>query len=278
MAEGVSMAPNDIEFINAEGHRLSARLDLPTNDPPGAYALFAHCFTCSKHTKAIGHISRALTEEGIAVLRFDFTGLGESEGEFADTSLSSNVDDLVAAADFLTDRFRAPKIIIGHSFGGAAVLLAAAGIPSAAAVATIAAPADPGHVSRLLGSSRREIETRGEARLQLAGRSFVLKKQFLEDLQSIDMQTRLRELNRALLIFHSPVDDVVDIENAARIFRSARHPKSFVSLDTADHMLSDNRDARYVGAVIAAWAGRYLERSPSRERRGPVADRRDRNA
>jgi putative redox protein len=271
------MASKDIEFVNPDGHRLSARLDLPTDDPPGAFALFAHCFTCSKHTKAISHISRALTGEGIAVLRFDFTGLGQSEGEFADTSLSSNVDDLIAAADFLNHRFRAPKIIIGHSFGGAAALMAAAKIPSAAAVATIAAPAEPAHVSRLLGSSRREIETEGEARVQLAGRSFVLKKQFLEDLQSIDLQSKLRELNLALLIFHSPVDEVVGIENASRIFRSARHPKSFVSLDKADHMLSDNRDARYVGAVIAAWASRYLEHPHSGGRRGSAADRSGRN-
>lgn len=248
-----------LEFNNSAGQRLSARIDLPEGKNPIAYALFAHCFTCSKNIKAISHISRALTSEGIAVLRFDFTGLGESEGDFADTNFSSNVDDLVVAADFLAAHYRAPEILIGHSLGGAAVLQAAAKIPSAVAVVTIAAPADPGHVARALGDSRAVIEHRGEASVDLADRTFKIKKQFLDDLASVRMQETITNLNRALLILHSPLDTVVGIENAAKIFQTARHPKSFVSLDRADHLLMDKKDSLYAGAIIAAWVLRYLE-------------------
>jgi putative redox protein len=249
---------NNLEFENKDGQRLSARIDLPSDHQPVAYALFAHCFTCSKNIKAISHISRALTGEGIAVLRFDFTGLGESEGEFAETNFSTNVDDLVIAAEFLRENYRAPKILIGHSLGGAAVLQAAAKIPSAVAVITIAAPADPVHVSRALGDSREIIERRGEANVDLAGRTFKIKKQFLDDLGSVRMQESIKNLDRALLIFHSPMDDVVGIENAAKIFQTARHPKSFISLDTADHLLMDREDSLYVGSIIATWAGKYI--------------------
>ena len=246
-----------LEFNNQAGQRLSARIDLPDTGKPLAYALFAHCFTCSKNIKAISHISRALTGAGIAVLRFDFTGLGESEGDFGDTNFSSNVDDLVTAAEFMTQNYRSPKILIGHSLGGAAVLQAASRIP-AAAVITIAAPADPGHVSHALGDSRDIIEQRGEADVELAGRTFKIKKQFLDDLESVRMQETIRNLNRALLIMHSPVDDVVGIENAAKIFQLARHPKSFISLDQADHLLMDRNDSLYVGSIIATWAFRYI--------------------
>ena len=249
----------NLEFSNAAGQRLSARIDLPEGQPPSAYALFAHCFTCSKNIKAIGNISRALTREGIAVLRFDFTGLGESEGDFADTNFSSNVDDLVRAAEFMADNYQAPKILIGHSLGGAAVLQAAEKISSAVAVITIAAPADPGHVSHSLGNSKEVIERRGEATVDLAGRNFKIKKQFLDDLESVRMQKTIRNLNRALLILHSPIDDVVGIENAAKIFQTARHPKSFISLVNADHLLMDRKDSTYAGAIIATWALRYLD-------------------
>ncbi|UCD78421.1 MAG: alpha/beta fold hydrolase [Desulfobacterales bacterium] len=249
----------NLEFTNAAGQRLSARIDLPTEEKPRAYALFAHCFTCSKNIKAISHISRALTREGIAVLRFDFTGLGESEGDFADTNFSSNVDDLVMAADFMKENFEAPKVLIGHSLGGAAVLQAAAKIPSAVAVITIAAPADPVHVSRALGESKEMIEGRGEADVELAGRTFKIKKQFLDDLAAVRMQETIRNLNRALLIFHSPYDSIVGIENAAKIFQTARHPKSFISLDKADHLLMDKKDSLYVGAIIATWVLKYIE-------------------
>lgn len=247
-----------LEFTNERGQTLSARLDLTPDEKPITYALFAHCFTCSKNLKAIAHISRALTGEGIAVLRFDFTGLGESEGDFADTTFSSNVGDLVAASEFLKANFEAPRILIGHSFGGAAVLQAASAIPSSQAVVTIAAPADPGHVQQALGSTKEAIERQGEAEVNLAGRTFRIKKQFLDDLNLVNMQETLRKLNRALLIFHSPIDDVVGIENAAQIFQAARHPKSFISLDKADHLLTNSNDSQYVGLIIAAWARRYI--------------------
>jgi len=249
----------NLEFANAAGQMLSARIDLPANAKPIAYALFAHCFTCSKNIKAISHISRALTREGIAVLRFDFTGLGASEGDFADTNFTSNVDDLVMAAEFMAKKYKAPQILIGHSLGGAAVLQAAAGIPAAAAVITIAAPADPGHVSYALGDSKEIIERRGEANVDLEGRIFKIKKQFLDDLESVRMQETIRNLNRALLILHSPVDSIVGIENAAKIFQTARHPKSFISLDKADHLLINQKDSLYVGSIIATWALRYLD-------------------
>ena len=248
----------NLEFSNAADQRLSARIDLPENQNAVSYALFAHCFTCSKNIKAISNISRALTREGIAVLRFDFTGLGESEGDFADTNFSSNVEDLVMAADFMAESYRAPKILIGHSLGGAAVLQAAAKIPAAVAVITIAAPADPAHVSHALGESKEIIERRGEAVVDLSGRTFKIKKQFLDDLESVRMQKTIRNLNRALLILHSPVDDVVGIENAAKIFQTARHPKSFISLVNADHLLMDRKDSTYAGSIIATWARRYL--------------------
>jgi alpha-beta hydrolase superfamily lysophospholipase len=248
-----------LEFNNAAGQKLSARLDFPPDDKPTAYALFAHCFTCSKNIKAISHISRALTRNGIAVMRFDFTGLGESEGDFADTNFSSNVDDLVMAAEFMARQYEAPKILIGHSLGGAAILQAAADITSSVAVITIAAPADPGHVTRALGDTKDIVEHRGEANVNLAGRTFKIKKQFLDDLESIPMQKTIRNLDRAILIFHSPVDDVVGIENAAKIFQIARHPKSFISLDRADHLLMNPKDSQYVGSLIATWAMRYVD-------------------
>ena len=249
----------NFEFTNKDGHELSARIDLPENRQPAAYALFAHCFTCSKNIKAASHISRALTQEKIAVFRFDFTGLGESEGDFSDTSFSSNVDDLVAAAEFMASDHEGPKILIGHSLGGAAVLQAAARIPSSLAVITIAAPADPNHVSLALGDSRAIIERRGEASVDLAGRTFKIKKQFLDDLESVRMQQTIQNLRRALLIFHAPTDRVVGIDNAARIFMAARHPKSFISLDDADHLLMNPRDSRYVGTLIATWATKYID-------------------
>ncbi|MEJ2098471.1 MAG: alpha/beta fold hydrolase [Desulfobacterales bacterium] len=247
-----------LEFKNKDGQTLAARLDLPVDGKPAAFALFAHCFTCSKNTKAIAHISRALTREGIAVLRFDFTGLGESEGDFADTNFSSNVDDLVTAAEFLKSGYQAPKILIGHSLGGAAVIQAADRIPSSKAVVTIAAPADPRHLTHALGSVTQTIERQGEAEVSLAGRTFKLKKQFLDDLQFINMKETLKNLNKALLVLHSPVDETVAIDNAAQIFQAARHPKSFVSLDKADHLLSNPDDSLYAGSVIAAWALRYI--------------------
>ena len=246
-------------FQGASGDKLAARLDLPAGGTPLAYAIFAHCFTCTKNIKAAGNISLALTQEGIAVFRFDFTGLGESGGDFANTNFSSNVEDLLAAAEYLKTHFSPPSILIGHSLGGAAVLQAASGIPSAVAVATIGSPSDPGHLTRHLAAAKEKIEREGEAEVMLAGRKFKIKKQFIDDLEQTHMQTAIRKLNRALLIFHSPVDEVVSVDNAAKIFQAARHPKSFISLDRADHLLSVQRDSLYVGSMVAAWARRYLE-------------------
>jgi putative redox protein len=247
-----------IRFPGALGTLLTARLDLPAT-APSAFALFAHCFTCSKDTLAASRISAALTERGFGVLRFDFTGLGGSEGDFANTNFSSNIADLIAAAAWLREHHRAPKILIGHSLGGAAVVAAAAQIPEAAAVATIGAPFDPGHVRHMLQSATAEIESAGEAEVALAGRKFRIKKQFLDDIANYNSRERIAGLRRALLLFHSPRDTTVDIENAAQIYAAAKHPKSFVSLDNADHLLTSKEDAIYVASVLAAWASRYIE-------------------
>ena len=248
---------NLIHFPGAFGTALAARLDLPPTAPI-AYALFAHCFTCSKDSLAAARISAALVEHGFGVLHFDFTGLGGSAGDFANTNFSSNVADLVAAAAWLREHHQAPRVLIGHSLGGAAVLAAAGQIAEAAAVATIGAPFDPGHVQHLLGSAAAEIAATGEAEVTLVGRKFRIRKQFLDDLAANGNGERIGHLRKALLVFHSPRDTTVDIENAARIYAAARHPKSFVSLDTADHLLTGKADAAYVAAVLAAWAGRYV--------------------
>ncbi|PEN15243.1 osmotically inducible protein C [Longibacter salinarum] len=253
------MPSEKLTFANAQGDSLAARLDLPEDESPLAYVLFAHCFTCSKNLSAVGHISRSLTKQGFGVLRFDFTGLGESEGDFADTNFSSNVDDLIAAANALEERRQAPSILIGHSLGGAAVLRAAGDLDSVRAVATIGAPHDPEHLTHLLEDSLEEIRESGIAHVTIAGRTFTVKKQFLDDLTEAEMSRRIRSLDRALMIFHAPLDNVVGIDNAARIFEDAKHPKSFVSLDDADHLLTDESDSRYVGTVVAAWATKYLD-------------------
>ncbi len=247
-----------IRFPGALGTPLAARLDLPSGNPL-AFALFAHCFTCSKDTLAASRISSALTAHRIGVLRFDFTGLGGSEGDFANTNFSSNIADLVAAAEWLGQHHQAPQILVGHSLGGAAVLATAHKISAARAVATIGAPFDPGHVRGLLGTAAAEIETAGTAEVALAGRKFRITKQFLDDIGTHNTHERIAGLHKALLVFHSPRDTTVTIENAAQIFMAARHPKSFVSLDNADHLLTRREDASYVAAVLAAWASRYIE-------------------
>lgn len=252
------MKTNKVEFQNSDGENLSARIELPANEKPENYALFAHCFTCNKNLSAIRNISRALTAEGFGVLRFDFTGLGESEGDFADTNFSSNIQDLIAAANFLSEKYKAPSILVGHSLGGAAVLHAGIQIDSVSAIATIGAPADPGHVKKLVTSGLDDIKTKGYADVSIGGRPFTIKKQFLDDLEETEMDTVLRKMRKALLIAHSPQDNIVGINNAAEIFTSARHPKSFISLDGADHLLSKAEDSTYVGKVIASWAARYL--------------------
>jgi putative redox protein len=266
------MATERITFPGAFGTDLSARLELPSSGAPRAWALFAHCFTCSKNIRAAVGITRALSRRGFGVLRFDFTGLGESAGDFADTNFSSNVDDLLAAADYMSTSHGAPALLVGHSLGGAAVLQAAARLDSVAAVATIGAPAEPAHVLQHVSASREDIEREGEAEVSIGGRPFRVKKQFLDDLEAQKTERVVRELGRALLIFHSPVDEVVGIDNAARIYEMARHPKSFVSLDRADHLLSDPQDVRYVADVLSAWASRYVE-SGARAELSQLADR-----
>ena len=251
------MKSHKLSFDNGRGERLTARLDLPDDREADEFALFAHCFTCTMNLKAIANINRALTAAGVAVLRFDFTGLGESEGDFADTNFTSNAQDLVAASEFLKTEYHAPRILIGHSLGGAAVIQAANDIPSSRAVVTIAAPCEPSHVGKLLGDPDT-IKRDGEAEINLAGRVFRITSQFIEDLEKSRMTDRIENLKRAILILHSPIDNIVGIENAAHIFRSARHPKSFVSLDTADHLLMNEQDSVYAGRVIAVWAARYL--------------------
>ncbi|MDX1579738.1 MAG: alpha/beta fold hydrolase, partial [Gemmatimonadota bacterium] len=253
------MRSEKLQFEGALGDELVGRLETPTGGDPVAYALFAHCFTCSKDLKAAVNVSRALAAERIAVFRFDFTGLGESAGDFADTNFSSNVDDLVAAADFLAGEYEAPEVLVGHSLGGAAVLQAASRVPSSRAVATIGAPAEPGHVVDNFEEKIDEILERDEAEVTLAGRSFTIRRQFLEDLEETRMAETVRELDRALMLFHSPVDNTVGVDNAARLYEWAKHPKSFVSLDWADHLLLEPRDSRFVGTMLAAWARRYLE-------------------
>lgn len=255
------------------GEPLSALVDLPVDGAPTAFALLAHCFTCTKDYTGLYHLSRALTAEGIGVLRFDFAGLGESGGAFADTSLLSNVEDLVAAADFLGERFEAPKLLIGHSLGGQAVLMAAPAIPSAAAVVTLAAPADPRQVLRHLGPARETIAARGEAAVSISGRTFTLRRKFLDDLQGVDPAAVLAALQRPLLVLHSPRDEVVPIDNALDLFRAAHQPKSMVALGAADHLLSQRADARYAGAVIAAWARPYVETPPAAAVATPVESR-----
>ncbi len=252
------MKTQTVEFQNDEGLILSGRLEMPADDKPIAFAMFAHCFTCTKDYKSVTYISRRLAAQGIAVLRFDFAGLGESEGEFSDTNFSTNVDDLVAAARFLEEDYEAPTILIGHSFGGAAVLQAASRIPSSKAVVTIAAPCSPKHLKHLVSGKREELESRGETVVSVSGRPFTIKKQFVDDLEELRMDESIRHLGRALLVFHSPEDKVVSIDNAEHIFQTAAQPKSFVTLDKAHHLLLDAVDANYVGKVIAAWADRYI--------------------
>ena len=256
----MSKSSQKLNFPGSSGAELAARLDLPA-DNPRAYALFAHCFTCSKDIFAAARISEALVERGFAVLRFDFTGLGASEGEFANTNFSSNVEDLKQAADYLRQNYSAPEILIGHSLGGAAVLAVAADVPEAKAVATIGAPSDAEHVVHNFGAKIDEIEKEGEASVSLAGREFTIKKQFLDDLKSQAVQERISSMKKALIVFHAPRDAVVGIENAASIFTAAKHPKSFISLDDADHLLSRRSDAVYVADVMSAWASRFISDS-----------------
>jgi len=246
-----------ISFKNHQGDMLSARLDKPDGDIH-AYALLAHCFTCNKSLRAAGHITKGLLGQGVAVFRFDFTGLGESGGDFSNTNFTSNVQDILSAANFMRQEGYAPNIVVGHSLGGTAVLKAAGLIESVQAVVTIASPASPSHVAEQFSDSKKKIAEDGEATVELAGRDFTIKQQFMDDLEAASIMSDIGQLKKALLVMHAPLDETVGIENAATIFQAAHHPKSYISLDQSDHLLSQPSDARYVGQLIAAWVERYL--------------------
>jgi putative redox protein len=251
------MRTERVEFYGALGSRISAKLDLPEGNPL-AYAIFAHCFTCNKDLNVTTQVSVGLTHHGIAVLRFDFTGLGQSSGDFAATNFTTNMEDLLAASDWLIEHHQAPSLLVGHSLGGAAVLAVAHEMPHIKAVATIGAPAEPVHVTHNFGASTKEIEAQGEAEVLLAGRKFRIRKQFLLDIASHNLVDYIAELHCAILLFHSPIDEIVGVDNAARIFAAAKHPKSFISLDTADHLVSKREDAEYVADLLGTWAKRYI--------------------
>lgn len=252
------MKTERLEFTGHDGSTLAARLDLPAGKP-AAYALFAHCFTCSKDIPAARRIAQRLASLGIAVLRFDFTGLGHSSGEFANTSFSSNIEDLLLAANHLKEHYEAPQLLIGHSLGGAAILAAAGQVIEAKAVITIGAPADPQHVAHNFAKDVASIEKDGQADVQLGGRTFTIKQQFLDDISTVSLESHVGSLKKALLVLHAPLDETVEIDNAARIFQMAKHPKSFITLDDADHLLTKAKDAEYASDLIAAWVQRYIK-------------------
>ncbi len=252
------MKTEKVTFTNASGEELAGRLELPANRIPHQYAIFAHCFTCSKDLKAAREITRALSGAGFGVLRFDFTGLGSSDGDFAATNFSGNVDDLLSAAEFLRQSYKAPALLIGHSLGGTACLTTAFELPEVKAVATIGSPSNPVHVKHLFSEELDTIKKEGSAEVQIGGRPFKIQRQFVEDLKQHPLEKRLGSIDKALLFLHSPQDTTVEIQNAEKLYKAARHPKSFVSLDGADHLLSRAADAAYAGKVIAGWAMRYL--------------------
>ncbi len=247
-----------VTFVGSGGDLLAARLDLPESSNPRAFALFAHCFTCNKDIRSVGWIARRLTDLNIAVLRFDFTGLGMSEGDFANTNFTSNIKDLVLAADHMRTAYVAPSILIGHSFGGTACIKASLQIPEVKAVVTIGSPADTHHIQKQFSWQREEIIQNGEAEVLLAGRPFKLRRQFIEDVEAHRIEDDLAHLHRALLIMHSPTDDTVSVDNASKLFGIAKHPKSFVSLMGADHLLRRQQDAEYAASVISAWVDKYI--------------------
>lgn len=247
------------KFLSEKGESLSARLTLPDNDMPLHFAIIAHCFTCNKNFNSVRNISKAMTAAGFGVLSFDFTGLGNSKGDFGDTNFSTNVDDLMAAASYLKNKYISPSLIIGHSFGGPAAIYAAAKIPSVKAVATIAAPSEVDHVQHLLGDEIDVIRKEGKATVSIGGNSITIEKQFLHDIGQHNLAEVVRELKKPILIMHSPHDTTVEIRHAEMLYTEAKHPKSFISLDNADHLLNNKKDACYAGDVIAAWVKRYLK-------------------
>lgn len=253
------MKNEKLQIVNKKGIKLQAYIELPANQKPNYFAVFAHCFTCSSTLSAVKNISRSLTNHGFGVLRFDFTGLGRSEGEFADSHFSANVDDLISVNDFLKENYKAPTLLVGHSLGGAAVLVAASKLDNIKAVATVGAPASVSHVKHLFSHGIDQIKDKGKVEVSIGGRSFKIDEEFVSDFDKTDLPAVVKALRKPLLILHSPIDTIVGIKNAEQLYVKAHHPKSFVSLDNADHLLSNSEDSKYVGNVIATWTGRYFE-------------------
>ena len=252
------MRREKIQFLNSRGLLLSGSLELPTHSEPKAYAIFSHCFTCNKNLINVKFISESLSEIGIATLRYDFTGLGESEGDFSKTDIGTNIDDLIHAARFLEENYEAPKLLVGHSLGGAASILGASEIPSVKAVTVIGSPASLDHIRRVFTDKMDEIMTTGSAMVNVAGREMEIGKSLVEDLDRYSVKRALNNLHLPILVMHSPEDDMVNIDNATNIFMSAHHPKSFIALDGINHLIKNVGDAQYIGNLIGAWANRYI--------------------
>ena len=248
-----------LNITNKKGHKLQAFLELPADQKPQYYAIFAHCFTCSSSLSAVRNISRSLTGHGFGVLRFDFTGLGRSEGEFSDSYFSANVDDLLAVNNYLKEHYQAPSLLVGHSLGGAAVIVAASKLDNVKAVATVGAPATVSHVTHLFSHGINEVKEKGEVEINIGGRPFKINETFVADFDKVNLPEITKNLRKPLLIMHAPFDGIVGIENAHKLYHDAHHPKSFVSLDDADHLLSNSKDSRYAGNIIGTWVQRYFE-------------------
>ncbi|MDW5287986.1 alpha/beta fold hydrolase [Formosa sp. PL04] len=253
------MKSQNLEIVNKNGVKLQAYLELPANQNPSYFAVFAHCFTCTSTLKAVKNISRSLTNHDFGVLRFDFTGLGRSDGEFSDSHFSSNVSDLLAVSEYLEKHYQAPSLLVGHSLGGAAVIVAASKLESVKAVATIGAPATVDHVTHLFSHGFDEVSEKGDVEVAIGGRPFKINKDFVDDFSKTDLPEITKDLRKPILIMHAPFDQIVPIENAERLYKTAHHPKSFVSLDQADHLLSNDRDSTYTGDMIGTWVQRYFE-------------------
>lgn len=247
-----------LEIENKKGLKLQAYLELPANEKPNHFAIFAHCFSCNSNFNAVKNISRALSNHGFGVLRFDFTGLGKSEGEFAESHFSANVDDLLAVNEYLTNNYKAPELLVGHSLGGAAVIVAGAKLENIKAVATVGAPATVTHVTHLFSHAIEDVAKKGEVKVHIGGRPFKINKEFVNDFSKTDLPEITKKLRKPLLVMHAPFDSVVGIENAHEIYHNAMHPKSFISLDNADHLLSNKADSLYVGNLIGTWADKYF--------------------
>ncbi|WP_055443475.1 bifunctional alpha/beta hydrolase/OsmC family protein [Lacinutrix himadriensis] len=253
------MKSTKLKIENKNGQALQAHLELPANQKPNYYAIFAHCFTCSSTLSAVKNISRALTTHGFGVLRFDFTGLGKSEGEFAESHFSANVDDLIAVSDYMQLHYKAPSLLVGHSLGGAAVITAGAQLENIKAIATIGAPSSVEHVTHLFSHGINEVKEKGEAQVHIGGRPFTINKEFIENFDKTDLPSIVKNLRKPILVMHSPTDTIVGIKNAEEIYHNAHHPKSFITLDGADHLLSNSKDSMYAGNMIGTWSQRYFE-------------------